>query len=454
MSGTALLSPDHPALLPLQTVVGGWRLVAWAGCGVYGVVYRAVPVNDARASPVALKLALSPEDPRFAREAELLSRCRHASIPRLLDQGWWESPAGTRHPFLVLEWVEGVPLYEQAQAQPPPPAQVGHWLRQLAEALAVLHAQGAVHRDLKGGNILVRRRDDRAMLMDFGTGLYPGAAPLTPAMRFPGTPLYRSPESWLFEVRFYRDPQARYRPAPSDDLYALGVTACRLLTGKYPEPAVPSRDEHGELRMQGVRLPRALLKSPHVDPALRACTLRLLSALPEQRGSAEQLARELEATHRPALLRPYRGWRACSLAAAAVTLAIATWRAVPGKTRQERSVARAERSEAEPEKVGTAGLGDAAASLALEKAPAVSTAEGMGKAPLPEPVPGQVRPDQKGRCPFKWQVSLNGGCWGEATWEAEKCVGLGGQMFQGTCYMPVIPPEQKRPPTSGSLENP
>jgi hypothetical protein len=290
--------------------------------------------------------------------------------------------------------------------------------------------------------------------MDFGTGLYPGAAPLTPALSFPGTPLYRSPESWLFEMRFYRDAQARFRPAPADDLYALGVTACRLLSGEYPEPAMPTRDEHGELRMPGVRLPRVLLKSPNVDPALRACTLRLLSVQPAQRGSAEQLVRELEATLKPSLLHPRPGWRAWALAAAAVTLAIAAWRAAPGKAWQERSVARAERSRAESEKVGTAGLGDAAASMALEKAPAASSAEGMGKAPLPEPVPGQVRPDQKGRCPFKWQVSLNGGCWGEFTWEAEKCAGLGGQMFQGACYMPVIPPGQKRPPTSGSLENP
>jgi hypothetical protein len=53
--------------------VGTWRVEAWAGRGVYGVVYRAVPVNAEHANPVALKLALFPRDPRFAREVELLS---------------------------------------------------------------------------------------------------------------------------------------------------------------------------------------------------------------------------------------------------------------------------------------------------------------------------------------------------------------------------------------------
>ncbi len=202
----------HPALLPPGTGVGSWRVQTWAGRGVYGAVYRAVPIQDEHASPVALKLALHPEDPRFAREVALLSRCHHLSIPRLVDHGSWHSPSSTLHPFLVMQWVDGSPLYEQARLHTPAPARVRLWLAHLAQALAVLHSQGALHRDLKGDNILVRRCDDRAMLMDFGTGLYPGAAALTPAMGFPGTPLYRSPESWLFEIAI---PRQHHRPLPA-----------------------------------------------------------------------------------------------------------------------------------------------------------------------------------------------------------------------------------------------
>jgi serine/threonine protein kinase len=466
MDSSSSLTPP-PTLLPLNTVVGDWRVVAWAGCGVQGAVYRAVPAHDESASPVALKLALQPASPRFAREAELLSRCLHPSIPRLLDQGSWLSPAGTVHPFLVLQWVDGVPLYDQARLQPASPPQLRCWLLQLLQALATLHAQGAVHRDIKGGNVLVRRSDGRAMLMDFGTGLYPGAAPLTPAMSFPGTPLYRSPEALLCELRFYGSPTDCYRPSPADDLYALGVTACRLLTGDYPEPAVPSRDEHGTLHLDSVLLPPALLSNPHVDPALRAITLRLLSVNPEQRGTAAQLAQELEQTLTPFRPRgsasssepvrtrafPPRGWRWWALAAAGLASVIEIWWAIPSTLPQEGPVTQAEPSGADSADAGPTGLGDTATPDAIEKVSPGSTREELG-ADTPELRPRQLRPDEKGRCPGKGMVTLNGGCWIETTWEAEKCLELGGEMLKGTCYLPVVLPERERPPTSGPIKKP
>ncbi len=452
----------HPALLPPGTEVGSWRVVAWAGCGVHGAVYQAIASHDEHAPPVALKLALLPDDPRFAREGELLSRYDHPSIPRLLDHGSWLSPAGTHHPFLVMQWVEGVPLYDQARLEPPEPPQARRWLLQLAQALATLHAQGAVHRDFKGDNVRVRRSDGRAMLMDFGTGLYPGAAPLTPAMGFPGTPLYRSPESWLFELRFYRDPTALYRPSPADDLYALGVTFCRLLTGAYPEPAVPSRDEYGTLLLESVLLPPALLRHPHVDPLLRALMLRLLSVHPEQRGSAAQLVQELEPT-----LRPFRanssgdstapsstralsryGWRRGALAAAG--LALATWVGwlTPSKPVESPSAAQTRNTGAAPPDAGTAGLAEALASASTNSAPGLQAPDVMAEDTLPEPRPGQDRPDAKGRCPHKRQVTLNGGCWLELSLTREECEDSAGHMFKGTCYVPVIPPGHSPPPTS------
>jgi hypothetical protein len=466
MDSPSSLTPPA-SLLPLNTVLGDWRVVAWAGCGVHGAVYRAVPAHDDRASPVALKLALRPADPRFAREAELLSRCRHPSIPRLVDQGCWLSPGSTRHPFLVLEWVEGVPLYDQPRLHPTPSAQMRRWLLHLAQALATLHAQGAVHRDIKGDNVLVRRSDGRAMLMDFGTGLYPGAAPLTPAMSFPGTPLYRSPEAWHFEFQFYGSSTALYRPSPADDLYALGVTACRLLTGEYPEPAVPSRDEHGTLQMNGVLLPRPLLSHPHLDSTLRAATLRLLSVNPEQRGTAAQLAQELEhsltpfrppaSTHcsQPARAGVCLGswWRGWALAAGVLASVIGAWWVIPGTPPRERAVARAAPAKAEPADAGTAGLGDGATGLALEQEPTSTTREGQSEGTL-EPQPGQIRPGENGRCPGRGMVSLNGGCWIETSWEAEKCEEVGGQLFKGTCHLPVIPPKRRHPPTSAPLKNP
>ncbi len=450
----------HPALLPPGTEVGAWRVQAWAGGGAHGAVYRAVPRQRERALPVALKVALHPEDPRFAREVVLLSRSEHPSIPHLVDQGSWQSPSGTLHPFLVLQWVDGEPLYEQAQLHPPAPARVRLWLAQLAQALAVLHAQGAVHRDLKGGNVLVRRSDGRAMLMDFGTGLYPGTAALTPVMGFPGTPLYRSPQSWLFEIQFHGSTTALYRPSAADDLYALGVTACRLLTGEYPELSEPFRDEHGTWRLKGVRLPRTLRNNLVVEPSLRPFILRLLSLHPEQRGTAAQLAQELEpvspvrASRSHVRTRAHRRHAWLWLPAAAAGLALAVWagRTVSHEPVEQPSVARAEPARPDSADAGTAGLGDAATVAALDPPSSGSMNEGMIEDTLPEPQPGQVRPDEKGRCPGKGLVALNGACWAE--WEPEKCEELGGQMFKGTCYVPFIHPGRKRPPTSGPPKNP
>ncbi|WP_224241098.1 serine/threonine-protein kinase [Hyalangium gracile] len=467
-----MTSPSHlacsPALLPPGTVVGTWRVQAWAGCGVHGAVYRAVPLLRPLAAPVALKLALHPGDPRFAREAELLSRCLHPSIPCLLDQGSWRSPSGALHPFLVMQWVDGLSLYDQARLHPPAPTQVRRWLAQVAQALAVLHAQGALHRDLKGDNIRVSYADGRAMLLDFGTGLYPGAAPLTPALAFPGTPVYRSPESWLFEVRNYGSSTARYAPSAADDLYALGVTACRLLSDEYPQPPEPFRDEHGTWHLRDLPLPPTLLRHPHVDPSLRAITLRLLSVHPEQRGTAAQLAEELEQTLRPfrsgrsrhltetTRMRalPWPDWRWVAVAAAGMAAAVWGWWSLPGKPLEETAVAQVQHSEAASADVGTAGLGDAATTVASELPPSAATEEAMSASPLPQPVPGQVRTDEKGRCPRKGLVALNGACWAETTGDPEVCQTLGGQLFKDTCYLPFIPPERRHPPTSGPKQNP
>src|SRR5688500_13509123 len=107
--------PVHPALLPLGTQIGSWRVVGWAGQGVHGAVYRAVRIGLEHTPPVALNLALLPEDPRFDRECELLSRTAHPHIPQLVDHGDWQSPSGSRHPFIAMEWIDGVPLYDWAR---------------------------------------------------------------------------------------------------------------------------------------------------------------------------------------------------------------------------------------------------------------------------------------------------------------------------------------------------
>ena len=140
-------------------------------------------------------------------------------------------------------------------------------LAQLASALHALHALGAVHRDFKGENVLVRTSDGRAMLTDFGLGSFPGAELLTPPDVCLGTPLYRSPQAGLFELQLPPRRLAPLCPRPADDLYALGMTACRLLTGEYPQWIDPTQDEHGTWQVHTVRTPASLRG---VEPAVRA----------------------------------------------------------------------------------------------------------------------------------------------------------------------------------------
>jgi eukaryotic-like serine/threonine-protein kinase len=456
----------HPALLPPGTEVGSWRVVAWAGRGIHGAVYRVVPVDHEDAAPLALKLALLPRDPRFAREAELLSRLRHPHIPRLWEDGEWQHPSGTLHPFLVMDWVEGTPLYDWAQQHPPSSQQVLHLLAQLARALQALHAQGCVHRDIKGGNVLVRRSDGHALLTDFGSGRYPHASTLTQDTLPPGTPAYRSPEAWRFELQFFRDPQARYSAGPADDLYALGVTAYRLVTGNYPELTEPFKDEEGLWHLEGIASPAPGVLNPHVSPQLNALILRLLSVNPAERGTAQALAEEIEQAEevppsensslqpaqglplpkrRPkadSAWLPTRRWR-IRLATAAALVAVGAW---AGWFAREKSSPLSEVAAGPVQDRVPSGLGDVAAATS-SATPTTSSFPGtVAEDPLPTPVPGQLRPDAKGRCLHKRQVALNGVCWVELERENCEALDVPHKTNKGTCYVPVFSP--RRSPTS------
>ena len=243
---------------------------------------------------MALKLAVHPEDPRFEREVKLLSRLRHPNVPAHLGHGVWRLPAGATHPYLAMQWVQGSPLYDWAAQRNPTSRQVLRVVAQGARALEAAHAAGAVHRDVKGANVLVRRGDGRVFLADFGSCRYAGAATLTPQAFPAGTPAYRSPETWRHAQRSIHAPGVRYEATPADDLFALGVTAYRLVTDEYPPSTAPIEDTAGVWREggEGPRAPAAL--NPRAVPRLNELILRMLSLKPEARGTAGELAAMLE----------------------------------------------------------------------------------------------------------------------------------------------------------------
>jgi len=459
--------PLNPACLPPGTRLGPWRIVDLRGRGAYGAVYLAKGVEpQAPTGLAALKLALSPRDDRFARETGLLSRLHHPAIPRLLDQGHWHSPAGQPHPYLVMEWLEGLPLYEWARFRAPSSRQVLGVLAGLARALEAIHAEGGVHRDVKGGNALVRLKDDQAFLLDFGSCHYRGAEPLTWQVFPPGTPAYRSPEAFRFALDILHAPVKRWAPGPAEDVFALGVTAYRLVTGRYPPmPEDPLDEESRVWSLDGPGPRPAKAHNGRCDAELSALISRMLSIQPEARGSAGELARALEQAARRAgpeadvplfgsdparpvrampLRRSWRPWLVAVSLAGPVALG-AAW-ALRLRHQEDASTRQvAERGEA-PD-AGTVAVGDSALTGPVASPPPPSPGPAIGQELPSKPLPGQTRPDSNGRCPFTPHVPINGGCWVKLDVELKDCRGVG-YVYKGRCYTPAValqPPATSAP---------
>jgi serine/threonine-protein kinase len=477
------------------------------GSGAFGTVYLAERVTPGATARVALKVSHHPWNERFNREAELLSRIRHPCVPRLIDQGHWLSSTGLPHPWLAMEWVEGIPLYAWASAFAPSSRQVLKLLAELARALAATHAVGGVHRDVKGDNALVRLEDGQGFLIDFGSCTYEGATPLTGPVFPPGTQPYRSPEAYRFALHIREAPVKIYAPKPAEDVFALGVTAYKLVTGEYPPQAEPLDPQFHVWKTDGPGPRPARELNPRCHEELSSFISRMLSRQPEARGSAHELAEALEhaardagpeadaslfagqapgrITQAEASSPPIHTGRSPELTAQTETRSRriqvrqaparsthakatpltevparsgASWLVavgvagalVLGTTRLMETLDRREAvAQQEEQDAGTVGVGDAVltAPAASMHAPSAGTPIAMD---FPDkPLPRQVRPDANGRCPLRVHVVINGGCWWKAGEDAQDCE-ENTYLHKGRCYQPVYPPP--RPATSDPTE--
>lgn len=208
---------------------GRYALDAVLGQGGFGITYRAThtylhqDVVIKTINPYQHSSSNQQElEQRFIREAQQLARFQHPHIVRVSD---FFVEAGL--PFIVMDYIPGETLAELADQHPLAIEQAIHYIRQVGEALVLMHQHGLLHRDVKPHNIIRRAGTESVVLIDFGI-----ARELTPGITQANTGLlsagYAPIEQYL--------PQHRWTPAT--DVYALAATLYALLTGQPPVASV------------------------------------------------------------------------------------------------------------------------------------------------------------------------------------------------------------------------
>ena len=215
---------------------------------------------------------------RFRREAQAAARLNHAGIVSVYDSG-----TDGNTPYIVMEFIEGRTLADYlGSGKTIPPMEAAKIAQDIAESLAVAHAQGVIHRDIKPANVMVTR-DGKVLVMDFGIARLisgPETAPQTSAVL--GTASYLSPE------------QAQGQPVDArTDIYALGVVMYEMLTGRPPFTG----DSPMAIAYKQVNAtpPAPSSANPDVPPELDAIVMRALSKNPANRyQTGKEFADDLE----------------------------------------------------------------------------------------------------------------------------------------------------------------
>ncbi len=203
---------------------GDYEILGEIARGAMGVVFRARHVRLGRT--VALKRIMAGEFAseeavkRFLSEAHAAAGLKHPGIVTIYEVGEREG----QH-YFSMELVEGGSLQAHIKHGPLESAEAARIVKCVAEALAVAHAGGVVHRDLKPDNILIGT-DGQPKITDFGLAKeLNGTAGLTAPGYLLGTPSYMAPEQANGDTSMV---------GPASDIYALGGVLYTLLTGHPP----------------------------------------------------------------------------------------------------------------------------------------------------------------------------------------------------------------------------
>jgi serine/threonine-protein kinase len=209
----------------------------------------------------------------FRREAAVLARLKHPSIPTIYDHF---IDAGRY--YLVMEWIGGGDLAEQMRAHGGTVDEltVTKWAAQICDVLYYIHSQKPpiIYRDLKPANLMLDDTGSRVMLVDFGIARI--VQPTEKGVTAIGTMGYAPPELFAGKVE------------PRSDIYSLGATMFHILTGADPQ-------DNPLLIFDFSKNPRPRQIAPSISVEMERILMKAVAHKPEERhASALEMKRGLE----------------------------------------------------------------------------------------------------------------------------------------------------------------
>ncbi len=216
-----------PTWEPGKKLEGGKYIIEGIlGQGGFGITYLA---RDRKGAKVAIKVLTkyvnNPEkyEHTFKKEVDGLEKCCHPHIVNFLGKIKEENLQG-----IVMEFVEGETLFDLVDREGPlPEKEALKYIFQISQALAVVHENNLLHRDVKPSNIIICTNAAKAVLIDFGI-----AREFSPNVTKTHTVSISGSYS-PFEQRLKKEKRGAFI-----DIYALAATLYFLLTGQEPIPAI------------------------------------------------------------------------------------------------------------------------------------------------------------------------------------------------------------------------